>query len=61
MGKYPIHDGADVDAPLVEFESLGNGTISLHIPSPDPVIVTVRKAEEIRLALGAAISDESPS
>lgn len=58
MGKrYAVVDGPDADGPLFEVEPLDDGTLRLHIPSPDPVIVSRRKAEEIRLALGAAIGD----
>ncbi len=59
MGKYTIADGPEADGPLFEVEPLADGTLRLHIPSPDPVVVSRKKAEEIRLALGAAIGDVS--
>ena len=58
MGRWPVTDGPDSDDPLFVAESVPGG-VSLHIPSPDPVVVTRAKAEEIRLAIGAAIGEIS--
>lgn len=61
MAKWTIEDGPDADGPLFEVEALADGTLRMHIPSPDPVVVSRNKAEEIRLALGAAIGKADPS
>jgi hypothetical protein len=50
------NDGDD-DGLLASVQSNADGTVSLHVPSPDPVVLTTTKAEEIRLAMGAAIGD----
>lgn len=49
-------NGDPDDEPLFVVEANADGTCSLHMPSPDPVVVTTRKLEEIRFAVGAAIS-----
>lgn len=45
-------DGEDA---LAVVESLGNGRIFVEIRSPEPL--SVRHAEELRAAIGAAIGD----
>jgi hypothetical protein len=40
-------------------ESLGNGALSSHIPTHQPVVVAWLKVEEIRLLLGVAIGQAS--
>jgi hypothetical protein len=41
--------------PLLVAESV-DGAISLHMPSPEPVVVTVEMAEHVRQIIGAAIA-----
>ena len=48
MGRWTVRD-------VFVAESLPDGRVSLHIPSPGPVAVTAEVAEHIRLAIGAAI------
>jgi hypothetical protein len=48
MGRWTVRD-------VFVAESLPDGRVSLHIPSPEPVAVTAEVAEHIRLAIGAAI------
>lgn len=56
MGKWIVKTNGDPDdAPLMTISN-SNGAVSLHMPSPDPVVVTTRKAEEIRWAMAAAIA-----
>lgn len=59
MGTWIIKKNGDPDdEPLITITSYSNdGTVSLHMPSQDPVVVTTRKVEEIRWAAGAAIAD----
>lgn len=59
MRTWIVKANGDPDAaPLMIIRSYPNdGTISLGMPLSDPVVVTTRKVEEIRLALAAAIGD----
>lgn len=60
MGRWTVRDGGGGRGDLFVTESLSDGRVSLHIPSPDPVVVTVETAEHIRLIIGAAIGDAHP-
>jgi len=57
MARWPVQANGDDGPPLAEIISNPDGSISIHMPSPDPVTMTTLKAEEIRSALGAAIAD----
>jgi hypothetical protein len=50
-------DGPDATEPMFVVENVPGGGVSLHIPSPDPVEITAAKAQEIRLAIGAALGE----
>lgn len=57
MGTWIVKTNGDPDDdPLVTIGN-SNGAVTLHMPSPDPVVVTTRKVEEIRWAMAAAIAD----
>jgi hypothetical protein len=56
MGKWTVRDGVDE---LFIVESLTDGRVSLRIPPADPLVVTRAGAEQIRMFIGAAISDVS--
>lgn len=59
MGKWDVRANGDPDSEvIVTVKSYpDDGFVSLYMPSPDPVVMTPRKLEEIRLAEGAAIAD----
>lgn len=60
MGTWHVKSNGDPDdPPLFSITVELDKTITLHIPSPDPVNVTARKVEEIRFALGAAAAEAS--
>lgn len=51
-------NGDPSDPPLMTIKSYPNDrSVSVHMPTQDPVGLTTRKVEEIRWALGAAIAD----
>jgi hypothetical protein len=54
MGKWIVGDEAE--PALVVRSETGEDAISLHIPSPDPVLFTVPQIEQLRRHLGAAIA-----
>jgi hypothetical protein len=61
MSRWAVRDD---EGEVFIVESLPNGTVSLHIPSPGPLVVTRDRAEQIRLFIGAAIGSvrsEPPS
>lgn len=55
MGKWSISANGEVEPAFVAASV--DGHVSLHIPSSDPILVTVEKAENIRQVIGAAITD----
>ena len=60
MGTWIVKtNGNPDDEPLFIISNVDGG-VSLHMPSPEPVVVTTRKLEEIRWATGAALTDTRP-
>jgi len=55
MGRWQVVDEAS-QAVFVA-ESLPDGLLSLHIPTPGALIVTAETAERIRLVIGTAIGE----
>ena len=51
MAKWTIGDETVPDVVI----EVADGGVSIHMPSPDPVVFTTKQAEEIRAVLGAAI------
>jgi hypothetical protein len=58
-GRWIVRDGINTGRELFVIETLGNGALSLHIPTHQPVVVAWLKVEEIRLLLGVAIGQAS--
>lgn len=57
MGIWIVKTNGDPDDEgLIEIRNVGAG-VSLHMPSPDPIVVTTRKVEEIRWAMAAALGE----
>jgi hypothetical protein len=57
MGRWAVTEGVDE---LFVIETFPDGTLSLHIPTPDPVLVTRKQAEQVRMFIGAAIGSVCP-
>lgn len=55
MGRWQVVDEAGREVFVAA--SLPGGLLSLHLPAPGPLIVTVEAAEYIRLVIGTAIGD----
>jgi hypothetical protein len=55
MSKWTVGD--DTQGDLFVAESRVDGLVSLHMPAPDPVVVTIQTAEHIRLVIGSAIGE----
>lgn len=53
MGEWTVK--GDEDVPLLTARSVGRA-VSLHIPTPEPVLMTVEQAEHARQVIAAAIA-----
>jgi hypothetical protein len=58
MGTWIVKtNGEPNEEPIITIKSNPDGTVSLRMPTTEDVVVTARKVDEIRWALGAAIAD----
>ena len=56
-GRWTVEADGYENEPLFAVEAAEGGMVSLHIPSPDPVIVTPQLAHKIRSMIGLAIGE----